>query len=66
METEVLTITHLSIGAAKDKVAALESAGVIVSDSPAKIGVLLLEVRCLSLQYTSLVILTCVRLLFRL
>lgn len=30
-------------GAAKDKVAALEKAGVIVSDSPAKIGALLLE-----------------------
>lgn len=32
-------------GAAKDKVAAFERAGVIVSDSPAKIGALLYEVR---------------------
>lgn len=31
-------------GAAKDKVAALERAGAIVSDSPAKIGQLLLQV----------------------
>lgn len=32
------------LGAASDKVKALEKAGVIVSDSPAKIGTLLLEV----------------------
>ena len=34
-------------GAASDKVAALEKAGAVVSDSPAKIGRLLLEVRAL-------------------
>ncbi len=32
-------------GAASDKVAALQKAGVVVSDSPAKIGSLLLKVR---------------------
>lgn len=32
------------VGAASDKVAALERAGVVVSDSPAKIGALLLKV----------------------
>ena len=31
-------------GAAKDKVAALEKAGVIVTDSPAKIGEVMLQV----------------------
>lgn len=36
-------------GAASDKVAALEKAGVIVSDSPAKLGALLLKVRKISL-----------------
>ena len=35
-------------GAAKDKVIALERAGAIVSDSPAKLGSLLLAVRPLS------------------
>jgi len=35
------------IGAASDKVAALERAGVIVSDSPAKLGALLLKVSLL-------------------
>lgn len=34
----------LGQGAASDKVAALEKAGVIVTDSPAKIGVSMLEV----------------------
>jgi succinyl-CoA synthetase alpha subunit len=43
-----LSDTHrrnLLAGAASDKVAALEKAGAIVSDSPAKIGSLLLKVR---------------------
>lgn len=35
-------------GSAMDKVLALESAGVIVSDSPAKIGTSMLEVICYS------------------
>lgn len=39
-------ITH--VGAAKDKVAALEKAGVVVTDSPAKIGAAMLKV-CSSL-----------------
>jgi succinyl-CoA synthetase alpha subunit len=35
----------LMLGAASDKVAALEKAGVIVTDSPAKIGAMMLKVR---------------------
>ena len=38
------TLKLLELGAASDKVAALEKAGVIVTDSPAKIGVSMLEV----------------------
>ena len=34
-----------SLGKASDKVAALEKAGVIVTDSPAKIGITMLNVR---------------------
>ena len=38
--------THIiHAGAAKDKVAAVEKAGVIVTDSPAKIGAAMLKVR---------------------
>lgn len=33
-------------GGAEDKVKALQSAGVLVTDSPAKLGALLKEVRC--------------------
>lgn len=37
-------------GAASDKVAALEKAGAIVTDSPAKIGPTMLKVSCATLQ----------------
>lgn len=42
----LIHVTNVYIpGAASDKVVALEKAGAIVSDSPAKIGSLLLKVR---------------------
>ena len=40
-------------GAAKDKVAALEAAGAIVTDSPAKIGIEMMKVRRLSCSLSS-------------
>lgn len=40
-----ITCSCLDPGAASDKVAALEKAGAIVSDSPAQIGRLMLKVR---------------------
>lgn len=40
-------------GAASDKVAALEKAGAIVSDSPAKIGALLLKVRLYAVAFVT-------------
>lgn len=45
-------------GAASDKVAALDKAGVIVTDSPAKIGVEILGVRPVSAPWRVVVVLT--------
>lgn len=47
-QTELFSIMFLS-GAASDKVIALERAGAIVTDSPAKIGQQMLKVRSLDL-----------------
>lgn len=54
-------LKSLEQGAASDKVAALEKAGVIVTDSPAKIGVSMLEVSHVFLYQSRLAHILCRR-----
>lgn len=45
---ECVRVSETFLGKAEDKVAALEKAGAIVTDSPAKIGSTMLQVNCLT------------------